>query len=78
MLYDNPFFLDKLPTLFPEVVMVLRMYEYKEKSSSWYPSRSLVFPNGSYITLQRVANLSEAKAKQGWEFNMLIIDEITK
>lgn len=71
-------FLDKLPTLFPEVVGGVRMYEYKEKSSSWYPSRSLVFPNGSYITLQRVANLAEAKAKQGWEFNMLIIDEITK
>lgn len=71
-------FLDKLPTLFPEVVDGVKMYEYKEKSSSWYPSRSLVFPNGSYITLQRVANLSEAKAKQGWEFNMLIIDEITK
>lgn len=71
-------FLGKLPVLFPEVVDGVRMYEYKEKSISWYPSRSLVFPNGSYITLQRVANITEAKAKQGWEFNMLIIDEITK
>lgn len=71
-------FLDKLPSLFPEVADGVRMYEYKDKSTSWYPSRSLVFPNGSYITLQRVANIAEAKAKQGWEFNLLIIDEITK
>ena len=71
-------FLDKLPTLFPQEVNGIKLYEYKEKSSSWYPSRSIVFPNGSYITLQRVANYAEAKAKQGWEFHYLAIDEVTK
>ena len=71
-------FLDKLPTLFPPEVNGIKIYEYKEKSSSWYPSRSIVFPNGSYITLQRVANYQEAKAKQGWEFHYLAIDEVTK
>lgn len=71
-------FLDKLPTLFPQEVNGIKIYEYKEKSSSWYPSRSIVFPNGSYITLQRVANYQEAKAKQGWEFHYLAIDEVTK
>lgn len=76
-------FLDKLPSLFPQTVKgpngeSIQLYDYKEKSSSWYPGRSIVFPNGSYITLQRVANLVEAKSKQGWEFNMLVIDEVTK
>lgn len=71
-------FLDKLPTLFPQEVQGIKIYEYKEKSSSWYPSRSIIFPNGSYITLQRVANYAEAKAKQGWEFHYLAIDEVTK
>lgn len=71
-------FLDKLPTLFPQEVGGVKLYEYKEKSSSWYPSRSIVFPNGSYITLQRVANYTEAKQKQGWEFHYLAIDEVTK
>lgn len=76
-------FLDKLPTLFPQEVRTpdgktVKIYEYHEKSSSWYPSRSIVFPNGSYITLQRVANFAEAKAKQGWEFHYLAIDEVTK
>jgi len=71
-------FLDKLPTLFPQFVNGVQLYEYKEKSSSWYPSRSIIFPNGSYITLQRVANYQEAKAKQGWEFHYLAIDEVTK
>ena len=71
-------FLDKLPTLFPQVVNGTTIYEYKEKSSSWYPSRSIIFPNGSYITLQRVANYAEARSKQGWEFNYLAIDEVTK
>lgn len=71
-------FLDKLPTLFPQEVEGIKIYEYREKSSSWYPSRSIVFPNGSYITLQRVANYTEAREKQGWEFHYLIIDELTK
>ncbi len=71
-------FLDKLPTLFPQEVNGVKIYEYREKSSSWYPSRSIVFPNGSYITLQRVANYAEALAKQGWEFHYLAIDEVTK
>lgn len=71
-------FLDKLPTLFPQEVKGYKLYEWREKSSSWYPSRSIVFPNGSYITLQRVANYQEAKAKQGWEFHYLAIDEVTK
>lgn len=71
-------FLDKLPTLFPQEINGVKLYEYKEKSSSWYPSRSIVFPNGSYITLQRVANYAEARAKQGWEFHYLAIDEVTK
>lgn len=71
-------FLDKLPTLFPQEVNGIKIYEYREKSSSWYPSRSIIFPNGSYITLQRVANYQEAKAKQGWEFHYLAIDEVTK
>ena len=71
-------FLDKLPSLFPQTVNGIKIYEYKEKSSSWYPSRSIVFPNGSYITLQRVANYAEARAKQGWEFHYLAIDEVTK
>ena len=77
-------FLDKLPTLFPQEVYdptsgkKIRIYEYREKSTSWYPSRSVVFPNGSYITFQRVADYREAKQKQGWEFNYLAIDEVTK
>jgi len=71
-------FLDKLPTLFPQEIDGVKIYEYREKSSSWYPSRSIVFPNGSYITLQRVASYAEAREKQGWEFHMLVIDELTK
>lgn len=71
-------FLDKLPGLFPQEVNGVRVYEYREKSTSWYPSRSIVFPNGSYITLQRVADYKEAFAKQGWEFNYLAVDEVTK
>ncbi len=71
-------FLDKLPTLFPQEVDGIKLYEYREKSSSWYPSRAIVFPNKSYITLQRVANYAEARAKQGWEFHYLAIDEVTK
>lgn len=73
-------FLDKLPTLFPQEVDGHVIYEYKEKSSSIYAplSRSVVFPNGSYITFQRVANYQEALTKQGWEFHYLAIDEVTK
>ena len=71
-------FLDKLPTLFPQEVNGQRMYEYREKASSFYPSRSVIFPNGSYITFQRVASYQEALEMQGWEFHMLIIDEVTK
>ena len=71
-------FLDKLPTLLPQEQGGIKLYEYREKSSSWYPSRSIIFPNGSYITLQRVADYREALAKQGWEFHYLAIDEVTK
>lgn len=71
-------FLDKLPTLFPQEVQGIRTYEYREKASSFYPSRSVIFPNGSYITFQRVASYAEALEMQGWEFHMLIIDEVTK
>lgn len=71
-------FLDKLPSLFPQESQGMRIYEYREKSSSWYPSRSVVFPNGSYITFQRVGSYEEATAKQGWEFHMMVIDEVTK
>lgn len=73
-------FLDKLPTLFPQEVDGYKIYEYKEKSSSIHAplSRSIVFPNGSYITFQRVANYAEAISKQGWEFHYLAIDEVTK
>ena len=60
-------FLDKLPSLFPQEVDGHVIYEYKEKSSSIAAplSRSVVFPNGSYITFQRVANYQEALSKQG-------------
>ena len=71
-------FLDKLPTLFPQSVNGQQIYDYREKSSSWYPSRSIIFPNGSYITLQRVADYREALSQQGWEFHYLAIDEVTK
>lgn len=73
-------FLDKLPTLFPQEVEGHRIYEYREKSSSIQAplSRSVIFPNGSYITFQRVANYQEALTKQGWEFHYLAIDEVTK
>ena len=73
-------FLDKLPTLFPQEVDGKKIYEYKEKSSSITAplSRSVVFPNGSYITFQRVANYAEALSMQGWEFHYLAIDEVTK
>lgn len=71
-------FLDKLPTLFPQKVGGQQIYDYREKSTSWYPSRSIIFPNGSYITLQRVADYREALSQQGWEFHYLAIDEVTK
>lgn len=71
-------FLDKLPTLFPQNAGGQQIYDYREKSSSWYPSRSIIFPNGSYITLQRVADYREALSQQGWEFHYLAIDEVTK
>lgn len=75
-------FLDKLPTLFPQTVTgpdgnLINLYEWKEKSSSWYPSRSIVFPNGSYITLQRCADYREALGFRGWEFHYLAVDECT-
>jgi phage terminase large subunit len=75
-------FLDKLPMLFPQYVengfKRHKLYDYKEKSSSFYPSRTILLPNGSYITLQPIADYRMAIAKQGWEFNYLAIDEITK
>lgn len=73
-------FLDKLGGLMPQTMNGQKIYEYREKGSSMIAplSRSIIFENGSYITLQRVANLAEAEAKQGWEFNYLAIDELTK
>jgi hypothetical protein len=71
-------FLDKLPSLFPQQVGDIKLYEYKENSSSYYPGRSIVFPNGSYITFQRVANYQEARQFQGYEFQFLAVDEVTK
>jgi phage terminase large subunit len=71
-------FLDKMPQLFPEKIKDMQIYEYKDRSTKWYPARTIVFPNGSYITFQRVASYKEALAFQGWEFHMLIIDEVTK
>lgn len=75
-------FLDKLPTLLPQYVYddkgnKIQVYEYKEKGGR-YPDRTIVFPNGSYITFQRVENYNEALAKQGWEVHYLGIDEVTK
>lgn len=71
-------FLDKLPTLLPQEVEGVRIYEWREKSTSFYPSRCILFPNGSYITLQRCANYNEARRYQGYEFHYLAIDEVTK
>lgn len=73
-------FLDKLPTLFPPKFKGHTIYQYKEKSGNMDAplSRSVVFPNGSYITFQRVANYKEAIGQQGWEFHYLAIDEVTK
>lgn len=71
-------FLDKLPTLFPQYIKGKKIYEYKEKSTSWYPSRSIVFENGSYITLQRCADYREALGFRGWEFHYLGVDECTR
>jgi len=71
-------FLIKLPDLFPETMNGVRLYTYRETSSNVYPTRTMLFPNGSFITFQRVANYEEAKAKQGWEFNYLAIDEVTR
>lgn len=73
-------FLDKLPTLFPPTFEGETVYTYKEKSGNMDAplSRSVVFPNGSYITFQRVANYAEAIDKQGYEFHYLAIDELTK
>jgi phage terminase large subunit len=75
-------FLDKLPTLIPEDVddgfKRHRLYTYKEKSHSYYPSRCILLPNGSYITLQPILNYQMAISKQGWEFHYLAVDEVTK
>lgn len=75
-------FVDKLPTLLPEHVTgkdgkKIKVYEFKSKSDR-YPERTLLFPNGSYITFQRVDGLKEAMTKQGWEVHYLGIDEVTK
>ena len=70
-------FLDKLPTLFPQEVNGISIYEYREKSTSWYPSRSIIFQNGSYITFQRCADYREALSFRGWEFHYLAVDECT-
>ena len=69
-------FLDKLPTLIPEKAKGVTLYEYKEKGST-YPSRSIVLPNGSYITLQRASSYAEALCYRGYEFHYLAIDEAT-
>lgn len=70
-------FLDKLPTLLPQTVNGVTLYEYREKSVSFYPSRSVIFQNGSYITFQRCADYREALGFRGWEFHYLAVDEAT-
>ena len=69
-------FVDKLPALFPEVQGGRKIYAYKEKGSI-HPNRTMVFENGSYITFQRAANLTEALTFRGWECHYLGVDECT-
>lgn len=76
-------FLVKLPNLFPDKAVSddgkeRSIYTYYEKGHSFYPSRSIVFHNGSYITLQYCANMKDALTFQGKEFNLIIIDEVTR
>jgi len=76
-------FLVKLPNLFPDSYKDENgeshvVYRYYEKSHSTYPSRCIVFENGSYITLQYCANIQDALAFQGKEYNLIVIDEVTR
>lgn len=77
-------FLEKLPVLFPEKQRdpisgnMIQVYRWQEKASGVFPDRSMIFPNGSFITFQRVADYKEAKSKQGFEFHYLCVDELTK
>lgn len=76
-------FLVKLPNLFPERIIdeegkEYQIYSYYEKSHATFPSRCIVFPNGSFITFQYCANVKDALAFQGKEFNLIIIDEVTR
>lgn len=76
-------FLVKLPNLFPDTYKddngnERRVYRYYEKSHGTFPSRCIVFENGSYITLQYCSNIQDALAFQGKEFNLIIIDEVTR
>ena len=76
-------FLVKLPNLFPDRVKDDKgkeriIYTYYEKSHATFPSRSIVFPNGSFITFQYCSNVKDATLFQGKEFNLIIIDEVTR
>ena len=76
-------FLVKLPNLFPERIIEeegkdYQIYSYYEKSHATFPSRCIVFPNGSFITFQYCANVKDALAFQGKEFNLIVIDEVTR
>lgn len=76
-------FLVKLPTLFPDTAKTddgedFKVYRYYEKSHAHYPSRCIVFPNGSYVTFQYCSSITDALAFQGKEFNLIIIDEVTR
>lgn len=76
-------FLVKLPNLFPDHYFDedgkrVSIYRYYDKPHSTFLSRSIVFTNGSFITLQYCSNLAEALQFQGKEYNLIIIDEITR
>lgn len=76
-------FLVKLPNLFPDRIINNdgkdhAIYTYYEKSHATFPSRCIVFPNGSFVTFQYCANIKDALGFQGKEFNLIIIDEVTR
>ena len=71
-------FLDKLHHYSHKKLKVLSSMSIVRNLLHGIHQDRLYFPNGSYITLQRVANYAEAREKQGWEFHYLIIDELTK
>lgn len=77
-------FLVKLPNLFPDSYKDpttgkdIQIYRYYDKPHKTFLSRSIVFANGSFITLQYTSNLQEALQFQGKEYNLIIIDEVTR